>query len=64
MIAWLITKMASIPAGMPPTPDASGIRRRDCAWGNRRQVLVVAIGFWIGPLRGTSVGLVAPVEPR
>jgi hypothetical protein len=28
-----------------------------------RQVLVVAIGLAIGPLRGTSVGLVAPIEP-
>jgi hypothetical protein len=27
------------------------------------QVLVVAIGLLIGPLRGTSVGEFAPVEP-
>jgi hypothetical protein len=29
----------------------------------QRQVLVVATGFWIGPLRWTRVGEFAPVDP-
>ncbi len=42
-----------------PAPARSGVRAatRVC------HVLVVATGFEIGPDRGTSVGVVAPVDP-
>lgn len=56
---------------MPLAPDTdplvSPCPASACLSGNvlplPGQVLVVAIEFWIGPILGTSVGLVAPVDP-
>ena len=53
----------ALAAGRPGAglPVREGRRPGDSA--GIYQVLVVATGFWMAPLRVTSVGLVAPVEP-